>query len=333
MVFALGSRLIRPPIPGLREHAFDVDTYEAASLLGAHLAGLAGQPRSVERDTVLVIGGGLTGIEVAAEMPGRLRAGMADDPQARPRVILADRAAWIGSDMGSDARPVITGALAALGVEMRPGVTVTAIDAGGAMLATGERIAAGTVVWCAGMEANPLTACFPVVRDPSGRLPVQPSLKIGGLGAEFAAGDAAWFVIDGTHACVMSCQHGRPMGRFAGYNVVCDLLGEPTLPLAIDWYTTIVDLGPWVRSTPRAGTAGSSRSGQPPSARRRRSTASVSTRRCRGIGGRFSPPRRRPCRRPRPIPALRPFAERQGYGENSGGRCEGPRLSLSARRQ
>jgi NADH dehydrogenase len=35
------------------------------------------------------------------------------------------------------------------------------------------------------------------------------------------------------------------MGRFAGYNVVCDLLGEPTLPLAIDWYTTIVDLGPW----------------------------------------------------------------------------------------
>ena len=245
MVFALGSRLIRPPIPGLREHAFDVDTYEAASLLGAHLAGLAGQPRSVERDTVLVIGAGLTGIEVAAEMPGRLRAGMADDPQARPRVILADRAAWIGSDMGSDARPVIAEALAALGVEMRPGVTVTAIDAGGAILATGERIAAGTVVWCAGMEANPLTACFPVVRDPSGRLPVQPNLKIGGLGAEFAAGDAAWFAIDGTHACVMSCQHGRPMGRFAGYNVVCDLLGEPTLPLAIDWYTTIVDLGPW----------------------------------------------------------------------------------------
>ena len=86
---------------------------------------------------------------------------------------------------------------------------------------------------------------LPVVRDLSGRLPVQPNLKIGGLGAEFAAGDAAWFAIDGTHACVMSCQHGRPMGRFAGYNVVCDLLGEPTLPLAIDWYTTIVDLGPW----------------------------------------------------------------------------------------
>ncbi len=63
--------------------------------------------------------------------------------------------------------------------------------------------------------------------------------------AEFATGDAAWFAIDGSHSCVMSCQHGRPMGRFAGHNVVCDLLGLPMLPLRIDWYTTILDLGPW----------------------------------------------------------------------------------------
>jgi hypothetical protein len=35
------------------------------------------------------------------------------------------------------------------------------------------------------------------------------------------------------------------MGRFAAYNTVCDLLGEPMLPLRIDWYTTILDLGPW----------------------------------------------------------------------------------------
>jgi NADH dehydrogenase len=245
MVFCLGSRLVRPPIPGLREHAFDVDTYEAAMRLGAHLAGLAGEPRSASRDTVLVVGAGLTGIEVASEMPGRLAAVLRADPRARPRVILADRAAGIGSDMGDSARPVIADALAALKVETRPGIAVAAIDAGGATLATGERIDARTVVWCAGMEASPLTACFPVTRDRSGRLPVKPSLKIAGLTAEFAAGDAAWFAIDGAHCCVMSCQHGRPMGRFAGHNVICDLLGEPMLPLAIDWYSTILDLGPW----------------------------------------------------------------------------------------
>lgn len=245
VVFALGSRLIRPPIPGLREHAFDVDTYEAASRLDAHLAGLAGRPRSAGRDTVLVIGAGLTGIEVATEMPSRLRAVTAADPGARRRVILADRANSIGSDMGDSARPVIAKALAALAIETRFGIAIAAIDAGGATLATGERIDAETVVWCGGMEASPLTTCFPIARDASGRLPVQPTLKIDGLAAEFAAGDAAWFAIDGTHPCVMSCQHSRPMGRFAGHNVVCDLLGEPMLPLAIDWYTTILDLGPW----------------------------------------------------------------------------------------
>jgi NADH:ubiquinone reductase (H+-translocating) len=245
MVFALGSRLARPRIPGLREHAFDVDTYDAAVRLGAHLAELVRKPRSAGRGTVLVVGAGLTGIEVATEMPGRLRASLAADPKARTRVILADRAEMIGSDMGESARPVIAEALKALQLETRPGIGVAMIDAGGATLTTGERIDAETVIWCAGMEASPLTACFPVVRDRFGRLPVKSTLKIDGLAAEFAAGDVAWFAIDGTHSCVMSCQHGRPMGRFAGHNVVCDLLGEPMMPLTIGWYTTILDLGAW----------------------------------------------------------------------------------------
>ena len=241
LVFALGSRLAHPPIPGLADHAFDVDTHATAERLTAHITSLPKQPPSPGRSTVLVVGGGLTGIEAAAEMPGKLRtAGIAS-----PRVILVDHAARIGADMGAGAQPVIDEALGALGVEMRGGVSVAAIDADGAILATGERIAAATVVWCAGMQAHPLTAQFPVERDRLGRLPVESSLKIKGLAAEFAAGDCAWLLVDDIHCSVMSCQHGRPMGRFAGHNVVCDLLGRPLLPLRIDWYTTILDLGPW----------------------------------------------------------------------------------------
>ncbi len=236
LVFALGSRLARPPIPGLAEHGFDVDTYDGAMRLNSHIADL-----NAAASTVLVVGGGLTGIEAAAEMPGKLRAAGV----TKPRVILADHAPRIGSDMGAEAMPVIEEALRSLGVEMRGGVSVTAVDAGGAMLEGGERIEAATVVWCAGMRAHPLTSAFAVERDRLGRLPVDPTLKIRGLQAEFAAGDVASFLIDGTHGCVMSCQHGRPMGRFAGHNAVCDLLGQPKLPLAIGWYTTILDLGPW----------------------------------------------------------------------------------------
>lgn len=237
LVFALGSRLARPSIPGLVEHGFDVDTYAAATQLNAHIAGLGRRASS----TVLVVGGGLTGIEAAAEMPGKLRAA---GVQA-PRVILADHAARIGSDMGEGAIPVIEEALDALDVERRGGASVAAVDATGATLASGERIAAETVVWCAGMRAHSLTSAFPVERDRLGRLPVASTLKVKSLSAEFAAGDVASFLIDGTHSCVMSCQHGRPMGRFAGHNAVCDLLGCEMLPLEIGWYTTILDLGPW----------------------------------------------------------------------------------------
>lgn len=244
LVLALGSRLVRPPIPGLAEHAFDVDTYDGGSRLNAHIAALPARKPSPGQWTALVIGGGLTGIEVATELPGKLHAALAGAPQT-PCVVIADRQPWIGSDMGEEARRVIDEALSALGVEQRPGTSVSAIDEDGAILANGERIDAATIVWCAGMQAHPLTRYFPVEHDRFGRVPVDEFLKIRGMAAEFAAGDVAWFPIDGSRSCVMSCQHGRPMGRFAGHNVVCDLLGLLMLPLRIEWYTTILDLGPW----------------------------------------------------------------------------------------
>jgi len=239
LVFALGSKLERPYLPGLAEHAFDVDTYGGAVRLQDHLAALSSRPASSSRSTVLIVGGGLTGIEVATEMPDRLAA------LGNGRVILADRAPWIGSDMGAEARVIIEEALTSLQVEARAGSTLRSVDSEGALLATGEQIAAATIVWCAGMRANPLCAGFPVSHDRFGRLPVDEYLKVRGLRAEFAAGDSACLLIDGTHTSVMSCQHARPMGRFAGYNVVSDLLGEPPLRLQIDWYVTVLDLGSW----------------------------------------------------------------------------------------
>ncbi len=139
LVFALGSRLVRPPIPGLEAHAFDVDTYDAGCRLNAHIAALPRRKPSPGRWTALVIGAGLTGVEVATEMPGKLRAALARAPGApgvlgkprEPRVIIADRQPWIGSDMGEDARAVIAEALSSLGVESRPGVSVASIDGEG----------------------------------------------------------------------------------------------------------------------------------------------------------------------------------------------------------
>lgn len=244
LVMALGSRLVRPSLPGLAEFGFDVDTYDGAMKLNAHLAALADEP---DGGTVLIVGAGLTGIELAAELPERLRSlqRQSNIADRKFRVILGDHSDHLGSTMGPFAQPVIAEALATLGVETRVGVRVAKIDRSGATLDTGELISARTVVWCAGMHADPLTQLFPVERDRWGRLPVDEFLRVNGMPGILAAGDVAAALIDGEHPSVMSCQHGRPMGRFAGHNVVADLLGAPLLPLNIDWYVTVLDLGPW----------------------------------------------------------------------------------------
>jgi NADH:ubiquinone reductase (H+-translocating) len=94
------------------------------------------------------------------------------------------------------------------------------------------------------MRANPLTAQLGVPCDRLGRLPVDDYLRVDGVDGVFAAGDVAAARMDDEHLSVMSCQHGRPMGRYAGYNVISDLLGAPMLSLRIPWYVTVLDLGP-----------------------------------------------------------------------------------------
>ena len=246
LVFGLGSQLLRPNVPGLAEHGFDVDTYHGAARLNTHLQSLLSLPASAGQLTVVVVGAGLTGIEAATEMPGKLRALLVRANTMRPfRVILADHHPRVGSDMGESARPVIEEALAALGIETELGVEIVAIGPSGVILKSGEEIPASTVVWCTGMRANPLTRLFPVEHDHFGRIPIDAFMRVNGVANVFAAGDVAWAMMDDRHASVMSCQHGRPMGRFAGHNVVCDLFGLPLLPLRIAWYVTVLDLGPW----------------------------------------------------------------------------------------
>jgi NADH dehydrogenase len=240
LVLALGSELVRPAIPGLAANAFDVDTYAAAVRLNNHLATLGEQKQSFGRSAVVVVGAGFTGIEVATEMPSKLaQAGVTGDC----RIILVDPNPVVGATIGDDARPVISEALLASGVETRLGARVSGIDTNGVTLTSGEFVPAKTVVWCTGMSASPLAATLPVQRDGYGRLIADQFLRVIGLSNVFASGDMASCVVDGVHSTVMSCQFARPMGRFAGHNVVADLVEKPMIPLYIDWYVTVLDLG------------------------------------------------------------------------------------------
>jgi NADH dehydrogenase len=242
LVVALGSGVVKPNLPGLDEFGYDVDTYDGAMKLQAHIRDLADRAADPGTATAIVVGAGLTGIETASELPKMLSEALG--PGVTPRVILVDHNPRVGSDMGDSARPVIEDALAQTKVETITGVGVTAVDERSVTLSSGDVVPAATVVWCAGMRANPLTTQLGVPCDRLGRLPVDDHLRVEGASGVFAAGDVAAAKMDDDHMSVMSCQHGRPMGRYAGYNVISDLLGAPMLSLRIPWYVTVLDLGP-----------------------------------------------------------------------------------------
>jgi NADH dehydrogenase len=243
LVLATGSQLIRSNIAGI-EHAFDVDEIEAATRLAKHINALGSYSDSEARNTVVVCGGGFTGIETATEMPKRLRAVLGDD--AKVNVLIVDRGAEIGSALGKHISPLIAEASAEQGIEWCLNASVTAIDPDGVTLSDGRHIAAKTVIWTVGFRASPLTAQVPAERDPLGRLHVDENLKVIGQDNIYAAGDVAFAATDNQgHFAAMSCQHAIALGRHAGNNAAADLLGVPASGYSQPKYVTCLDLGEW----------------------------------------------------------------------------------------
>lgn len=242
-VLAAGSRLFRPDIPGI-DLVFDADQYDSAQVLAAHLKALGDLPETEARNTVVVAGGGLTGLETATEMPGRLREALGAD--AKLRVVIVDTASVIGGNMGAETVPHIQEALDEAGVESRAGVRVAAIERGAVLLSSGERIETDTVVWSAGMRAHPLAAGIPGEHDPLGRVVGDAFLHAPDAPGVFVTGDTVKAATDDQgNFSVMSCQHALSLGRVAGHNAAAELVGLSLHPYSQPKYVTCLDLGPW----------------------------------------------------------------------------------------
>jgi len=244
LVLATGSRLASSSTPGVVEYAFDVDQIEQAVRLENHLKSLANLPESQARNTVVVAGGGFTGIETATEMPARLRAILGE--AANINVIIVDRGEKVGASMGAEISQSIAQASTELGVKWQLKSSVVAVDANGVTLADGQRLEANTVIWTTGVRASSLTEQIPGERDSLGRLHVDAHLKVIGQDDIFATGDVAYAASDdiGNHA-LMTCQHAIVLGRHAGNNVAAQILGVEPTPYSQPKYVTCLDLGAW----------------------------------------------------------------------------------------
>ena len=72
LVLATGSALHSPPIPGIAEHTWNIDTYDGALAFDRHLRTVTANPGTPGNDTFVIIGGGFTGIELVMEMRCRI---------------------------------------------------------------------------------------------------------------------------------------------------------------------------------------------------------------------------------------------------------------------
>ena len=235
LVLAPGAVTRRLDIPGLREHAFELKTLPDAVRLRDHVTRALElaevTPDPVERSalsTFVVVGGGYTGTELAAQAQHMTQRAQRRHPRlrgARVRWLLLDVAPSLlpGLDprLGVAAREILT----RRGVDVRLGTSVTNVRADAVTLTDGSVVPSRTLVWTAGVVANPLvgTLGLPTTRD---RLTVDAQFRVPGTPDVFAFGDAA-AVPDltkpaGTLAG-QTAQHATREGRAAAVNVAASL--------------------------------------------------------------------------------------------------------------
>ena len=150
--------------------------------------------------TFVLVGGGPTGVELAGTLAEIARQTLRDEfrsiDTAQARILLIEAGPTILPAFPESLRNAARESLRRLGVEIREGTAVTSVDAHG-VVAGGERLNAGTVLWAAGVAASSLVGTLGVPQDRAGRVIVEPDLSIPGHPEVFVVGDAAAFLHQG----------------------------------------------------------------------------------------------------------------------------------------
>jgi NADH dehydrogenase len=180
--------------------------------------------------TFVLVGAGPTGIEMAGALAELARAALAEDfrrinPRAA-RILLIEAGPRVLAGFPEKLALFAAASLRRMGVELLLDTKIEAIDAGG-VVANGERIAAATVVWCAGVEATPVARWLGAEAARGGTLKVAPDLSVPGHPEIFVIGDAA-FVLD---------RNGKPLpgvapvakqqGRYVAAVIAARIAGAP----------------------------------------------------------------------------------------------------------
>jgi NADH dehydrogenase len=231
LVLALGAVTRMLPVPGLAEHALRFKTLEDAIRLRNHVLRrleLAAAGDAERQLTFVFVGAGYAGVEALAELSDLVRDALRYYPTLRDapqRWVLVDAApkilAEIPARLGEYAARELTGR----GVEIHTGATLESVDAGEAVLSTGERIPTATLVWTAGVTPSPLLPELGLPLDERGRVVVDETLRVEGRSGLWSLGDCARVPNAATPGVFdpPTCQHALRQARRLAKNLRGDV--------------------------------------------------------------------------------------------------------------
>ena len=205
LVIALGGVTSYFGHPEWEQHAPGLKSLEDAVRIRRNLL-LAFERAETEPDpaeqqrlmTLVIIGGGPTGVELAGAFAELARTVLQKDfdhiDPSRARVVLIEASPVVLSHMPPDLAQSATAQLCKLGVEVRTSTRVKNLSQGRVELEGGEIILAENILWAAGVGACPLTQKLGVELDRAGRVKVNPDLSVPGHPEVFAIGDLAFLL-------------------------------------------------------------------------------------------------------------------------------------------
>ncbi|MCU1345194.1 MAG: dehydrogenase (ubiquinone), partial [Acidimicrobiia bacterium] len=200
LVVAAGATTNFFGIPGAAEHSFPLYNLRDAAVLRNHLlrtfervdqspSGYSGQL------TFCVIGGGPTGVEVAGALMelvhGVLRKDFPRLVVGHVRIILLEAGDYLLAPFTSSSQRHALEALRDRGITVELGATVEEVSATSIRLRDGRTIETATVIWAAGVRANPLAEVLGLPQGRGGRIEVSPELLVPGRDRVLAIGDIA----------------------------------------------------------------------------------------------------------------------------------------------